>query len=154
MRKGSARKRVASFFCYWILSFLLTNSPVYHRLRNSYLYLVSASLLLSAINMIVLPPSRITGNLSIIDPLKSFDWGTLYRWFERFILFSNASFFMYMVFSVELKAFFCATQDTGHFLSLPGLNELVMNKLNSTVDRSGLLILKISWAMRQEPRLS
>jgi hypothetical protein len=46
-------------------------------LRISNFFRVSASLLLSVMKIIVRPPSRITGNLSFIDPDVSFDSGTL-----------------------------------------------------------------------------
>jgi hypothetical protein len=49
----------------------------YVRLLCSYLSLVSASLLLSEMYMIVLPPSSITGYLLVSEPVNSFESGIL-----------------------------------------------------------------------------
>lgn len=63
-------------------------------LCSLYLSLVSASLLKSAINIVVLPPSRIIGYKPTSEPDKSFESGTLCRLCSCIIRYSSVVFFI------------------------------------------------------------
>lgn len=90
-----------AFQCTYVLGlFKEVTSPLPN--RASYLFLVSASLLLSSINIIVLPPSRTTGYLSLVEPDNSFESGTFNRCRSCIILYSNVSFFIADLFKIHL----------------------------------------------------
>ena len=84
---------------------LLEENMILLPIRNSYLSLVSASLLLSEINIVVLPPSRMMGYLPINEPVNSFESGIFNRCRSCIILYSNVSFFILCLFYYGFKIF-------------------------------------------------
>jgi hypothetical protein len=70
-------------------------------IRISYRFRVSDSLLLSEMNIVVLPPSRMMGYFPISDPDKSFESGTFNRCRSIIILCSKVSFFMIRLFCLK-----------------------------------------------------
>ena len=82
---------------------LLEENIILLSLRNSYFCLASDSLLKSEINIVVLPPSRIIGYLSFIDPINSFESRIFNRCRSSIILYSKVSFFIFACLIAEYK---------------------------------------------------
>jgi len=76
----------------------LANKKSLLSFRNWYFSLVSDSLLISEINIVVLPPSRIMGYLPISDPVNSFELGIFNRLCSSIILYSKVVFFIFVFF--------------------------------------------------------